>query len=69
MQLNAGKVATDSEVSESAFKADIAKFDKIENDFKSLDNDSLCTSFILKITQVYGDNLIKVQRFSRTQLN
>lgn len=40
MQLNAGKVATDSEVSESAFKADIAKFDKIENDFKSLDNDS-----------------------------
>jgi Ca2+-binding EF-hand superfamily protein len=40
MQLNAGKVATDSEVSKSAFKADIAKFDKIENDFKSLDNDS-----------------------------
>lgn len=27
-------------MSESAFKADIAKFDKIENDFKSLDNDS-----------------------------
>ena len=30
MQLNTGKVATDSEVSESAFKAKIAKFDKIE---------------------------------------
>ncbi|MCF2900258.1 EF-hand domain-containing protein [Pseudoalteromonas sp. OFAV1] len=39
MQLNTGKVATDSEVSESAFKAEIAKFDPIENDFKSLDND------------------------------
>lgn len=40
MQLNTGKVASDSEVSESAFKAEIAKFDKIENDFQSLDNDS-----------------------------
>jgi Ca2+-binding EF-hand superfamily protein len=39
MQLNTGKVAEDSEVSESAFKAEIAKFDPIENDFKSLDND------------------------------
>lgn len=39
MQLNTGKVATDSKVSESAFKAKIAKFDKIENDFRSLDND------------------------------
>jgi Ca2+-binding EF-hand superfamily protein len=39
MQLNAGKVATDSDVSESAFKADIAKFDKIESSFASLDND------------------------------
>jgi Ca2+-binding EF-hand superfamily protein len=40
MQLNTGKVATDSDVSESAFKADIAKFDKIESSFASLDNDS-----------------------------
>ncbi|MEM5547381.1 EF-hand domain-containing protein [Pseudoalteromonas fuliginea] len=40
MQLNAGKVATDSDVSESAFKAEIAKFDKIESSFSSLDNDS-----------------------------
>jgi Ca2+-binding EF-hand superfamily protein len=40
MQLNTGKVATDSEVSESAFKANIAKFDKIESNFRSLDNDS-----------------------------
>ena len=39
MQLNTGKVAEDSEVSESAFKAEIAQFDPIENDFKSLDND------------------------------
>ena len=39
MQLNTGKVADDSEVSESAFKAEIAKFEPIENDFKSLDND------------------------------
>jgi len=39
MQLNTGKVAEDSEVSESAFKAEIAKFEPIENDFKSLDND------------------------------
>jgi len=37
--LNTGKVATDSEVTESAFKAEIAKFDPIESDFKSLDND------------------------------
>ena len=40
MQLNTGKVATDSDVSESAFKANIAKFDKIESSFASLDNDS-----------------------------
>ena len=40
MKLNNGKVATDSEVSESAFKAEIAKFDKIESSFSSLDNDS-----------------------------
>ncbi|MGO2180812.1 EF-hand domain-containing protein [uncultured Pseudoalteromonas sp.] len=39
MQLNTGKVATDSEVSESAFKANITKFDKIQSSFSSLDND------------------------------
>lgn len=39
MQLNTGKVADDSDVSESAFKAEIAQFEPIENNFKSLDND------------------------------
>ena len=39
-QLNTGKVATDSEVSESAFKAEIAKFDPIDSNFSSLDTDS-----------------------------
>ncbi len=54
MQLNAGKVATDSEVSESAFKADIAKFDKIENDFKSLDNDS---NGFISVTEADDDDI------------
>ncbi|MGO2169065.1 EF-hand domain-containing protein [Pseudoalteromonas sp.] len=40
MQLNTGKVADGSDVTDSAFKAGIAKFEPIENSFKSLDNDN-----------------------------
>ncbi|MBQ4832559.1 EF-hand domain-containing protein [Pseudoalteromonas sp. MMG010] len=40
MQAFTGQVAEDSEVSESAFKAEITRFDKIESSFSSLDNDS-----------------------------
>ncbi|WP_199611001.1 EF-hand domain-containing protein [Flocculibacter collagenilyticus] len=40
MKLNTGRVAEDSEITESAFKAEIKKFDRIENSFAALDNDS-----------------------------
>jgi len=54
MQLNTGKVATDSDVSESAFKAKIAKFDKIDSDFSSLDNDN---NGFISVVEADDDNI------------
>ncbi|BDF94535.1 MULTISPECIES: EF-hand domain-containing protein [Pseudoalteromonas] len=54
MQLNTGKVASDSEVSDSAFKAEIAKFDPIENNFSSLDNDS---NGYISVTEANDDDI------------
>ncbi|WP_405632025.1 EF-hand domain-containing protein [Pseudoalteromonas sp. Ld20] len=56
MQLNTGKVASDTEVADSAFKADIAKFDPIENDFSSLDNDR---NGFISISEANDDDIAK----------
>jgi len=40
VKLNTGKVADNAEITDSAFKSEIKKFDRIESSFASLDNDS-----------------------------